>query len=70
MRQIARERSDTDRSGLKRVRSKPEENRADRSGTGPVNRSLDHVIGVRIPASQPRNLPCVFNNLQHRVISL
>ena len=23
-----------------------------------------------VPNTQPRNLPCVFNNLQHRVISL
>ena len=27
-------------------------------------------LRVRIPASQPRNLPCVFNNLQHRVTLL
>jgi hypothetical protein len=32
--------------------------------------ALDHGIGVRIPASQPHNLPCVFNYFQHRVISL
>ena len=28
------------------------------------------VLMVRIPDTQPRNSPCVFNNLQHRVISL
>jgi hypothetical protein len=32
--------------------------------------ALDAVIGVRIPASQPHNLTCVFKHLRHRVISL
>jgi hypothetical protein len=30
----------------------------------------NNVVRVRIPASQPRKFPCVFNNLPHRVISL
>jgi hypothetical protein len=38
------DRGDGEKNGVKRT---------DRSGRDPVNGSLDHVIGVRIPASQP-----------------
>jgi len=62
MRHIARERSQTDRSKPKRVSREPEHNSADRSGRKPVHRSLDHVIGVRIPASQPTKSHSI-NNL-------
>ncbi len=48
--------SATEQSQTERTRGaarKTGRNDADRSAPEPVNRSLDHVIGVRIPASQP-----------------
>jgi hypothetical protein len=53
MRRSVREQSGAQRSLLKRQRRKPEQKRADGQRPQPIHRSLDHVIGVRIPASQP-----------------
>jgi len=33
-------------------------------------RSGDHPVAEIVPNTQPQNLPCVFKDLQHRVISL
>jgi hypothetical protein len=70
MRQTAQERRRASRSTPEAVLRKTTRNSADRSVPQPIHRSLDHVIGVRIPASQPHKIACVSNNLQHRVISL
>ena len=53
MRHSAREQTRTNESKPKRGMREPEQNGADENKPEHVHRSLDHVIGVRIPASQP-----------------
>ena len=60
MRHFAREHTRTEESKPKRSPREPEQTRAERNKPTHIHRSLDHVIRVQIPASQPlRYLPSI-----------
>src|SRR5512140_3160307 len=67
MRHPAQEQTGADESRPHLVMREPEQNRADQSIPEHIHRSLDHVIGVQIPASQPAQALSL-KNLQYLAI--